>query len=127
VIVPPHEPSSETVIPEAVPVPLGAGAEVAEPAAVDTGSAAEVEVASAVEAVEGSITIEKTEADDAVPVASGEVVDVTVRSVDCPAAADVADWTVPEPDGGPDGAGPCPPPIPFTAAQVPTYDPELSS
>jgi hypothetical protein len=52
---------------------------------------------------------------------------VGVVARDWPEAADVAGETVPEPAGTEAGAGPPSPPMPFTAAQVPVYEPELSS
>jgi hypothetical protein len=57
VIVPPHEPSSEVVIPEAVPVPVGTDAEAVEVVPITDWAAADVEVASVVEP-EGRILIE---------------------------------------------------------------------
>jgi hypothetical protein len=57
VIVPPHEPSSEVVIPVAVPVPVGTDAETVEVVPATDWAAAEVEAASVVDS-EGRISIE---------------------------------------------------------------------
>ena len=56
-IVPPHEPSSEVVIPDAVPVPVGTDAEAVEVVPITDWAAADVEVASVVES-DGRILIE---------------------------------------------------------------------
>ena len=57
VIVPPHEPSSEVVIPEVVPVPVGTDAEAVEVVPITDWATADVEVASVVDS-EGMMLIE---------------------------------------------------------------------